>query len=97
MRSYYVYILRCLDGSYYVGITNDVERRLAQHQSGWDPKAYTHDRRPVELVYRAEFSEVADAIAFEKRVKRWSRKKKEALIAGEFEKLPGLAKKKFKK
>jgi len=97
MERYFVYMLRCLDGTYYVGITNDVEKRVVQHQEGWDPSAYTHNRRPVALVYSAEFSEVTDAIAFEKQVKGWGRKKKEALIRGEYERLPGLAKKVFRK
>lgn len=86
-----MYLLRCSDDSYYVGVTSELEERLEQHATGWDPKAYTHERRPVTLVYRAAFSEIGDAIAFEKRIKRWSRKKKEALIAGEYEKLPGLS------
>ncbi|MDD5026293.1 MAG: GIY-YIG nuclease family protein [Candidatus Peribacteraceae bacterium] len=91
MERYFVYLLRCSDGTFYVGITNDVEKRVAQHQEGWDPKAYTHHRRPVTLVYKAEFSEGTDAIAFEKQVKGWGREKKEALIRGEYEKLPRLA------
>ncbi|PIR52603.1 hypothetical protein COU76_05570 [Candidatus Peregrinibacteria bacterium CG10_big_fil_rev_8_21_14_0_10_49_10] len=88
---YYVYILQCCDGSYYTGITNDVERRVVEHSEGCDPTCYTFSRRPVELVHKAEFAEVMDAIGFEKRVKRWSRRKKEALIVEEYEKLPGLA------
>jgi putative endonuclease len=83
MRLYFVYMLRCSDGSYYIGLTNDVERRVAEHQSGMIPKCYTHSRRPLKLVYRAEFREVTDAIAWEKHIKRWSRKKKEALARGD--------------
>lgn len=97
MREYYVYMLRCYDGSYYVGVTNNIELRLGQHQEGRDPKCYTFRRRPVELVYNAQFQDVRDAIAWEKHIKRWSRKKKEALIRGEYEKLPVLAKKAFRK
>ena len=91
MREYFVYMLRCSDGSYYIGVTSNLDERFAQHQDGWDPKAYTHDRRPVTLVYSADFDDVYDAIAWEKRIKGWSRKKKEVLIAREYEKLPKLA------
>ncbi len=80
MGSHFVYMLRCADDSYYVGVTNDLEKRIGEHKIGWDPKAYTHRRRPVQLVYAVEFSEITDAIDFEKQVKGWSRKKKEALI-----------------
>jgi len=77
---YFVYLLRCSDHSFYAGVTNNVEKRLEEHLQGIDPKCYTFSRRPLELVYRAEFSGITDAIAFEKQIKRWSRKKKEALI-----------------
>ncbi len=90
-KEYYVYILRCHDSSYYSGITSDIEQRIAEHKSGKDPKAYTYKRRPVELVYLTSFQDVHEAIAWEKTIKGWSRKKKEALIAGEFEKLPELS------
>ena len=79
MKDYYVYILQCSDKSYYTGITNDVERRLAEHQSGYI-KGYTNNKLPVSLVFSARFSDVNEAIRFEKQVKGWSRKKKEALI-----------------
>jgi putative endonuclease len=91
MREFFVYILRCRDESYYTGITNDYELRVAQHQIGMDPRCYTASRRPVKLVYLAEFQTALEAIAWEKRVKRWTRKKKEALIRKEFEKLPELS------
>ena len=95
MVEYFVYILRCSDGSYYTGVTNNWELRVSQHKGGSDPTCYTFRRRPLECVYVASFPEVFDAIAFEKQVKRWSRKKKETFIRGEYEKLPALAKKKF--
>lgn len=97
MLDYYVYIVRCRDHSYYTGITNDYERRLTEHNSGHDPKSYTYSRKPVRLVYVAQFNDVNDAIAWEKRVKRWSRKKKEALIRKDFDALPKLSKKIFNK
>ncbi len=87
MNRYYVYILKCSDGSFYVGITNDLERRTGEHEYGWNPTCYTHERRPVRLVYSSEFTNVNEAIAWEKRVKSWSRQKKIALIMGDFEKI----------
>jgi putative endonuclease len=79
MKEYYVYILQCSDKSYYTGITNDVERRFAEHQSGFI-KGYTSNKLPVSLVFSARFSDVNEAIRFEKQVKGWSIKKKEALF-----------------
>jgi putative endonuclease len=73
-------MLRCSDRSYYTGMTGNIEQRLEQHRIGYFQRCYTYDRRPVECVYTAEFGEVLDAIAWEKQIKRWSRKKKEALI-----------------
>jgi len=94
----YVYILRCADGSYYVGSArgfdlpgNDLERRVNEHNAGKDSKAYTFTRRPVELVFQQEFDRVTDAIAAERRIKGWTRAKKEALIRGDFEALRVLA------
>jgi putative endonuclease len=76
VRTYYVYMLRCFDGTFYVGVTNDITRRFGEHCSGYDPKSYTHTRRPLRLVYADEFQWVDEAIAFEKRLKGWSHKKK---------------------
>ncbi|MEI8229616.1 MAG: GIY-YIG nuclease family protein [Candidatus Peregrinibacteria bacterium] len=91
MKDYYVYILLCADNSYYTGVTNDYQRRLYEHQSGCDPTCYTFRRRPVRLVYVGIFGDINEAISWEKRVKRWSRKKKEAIIRGDFEALPKLS------
>jgi tRNA/rRNA methyltransferase len=88
--SFSVYILRCADGTYYTGHTDDLERRVAQHQSG-DIPGYTHDRRPVELMWAADFPTRAEAIEREIQVKDWSRKKKEALFAGEWGRLSDAA------
>ena len=96
-HNYHVYMLRCCDDSYYVGVTGDIECRLQQHRNGTFPTCYTFRRRPVELVYSSWFTDVWQTIAWEKRVKGWSRKKKEALIRGEYEKLPTLSKKDFSK
>ncbi len=87
----YVYILKCSDGSYYTGSTKDLERRLWQHKSGKGAK-YTKVRLPVELVYSEECQRIDEAFYREKQIQGWSRKKKEALIAGRFDKLSDLAK-----
>jgi putative endonuclease len=85
VKSYYVDMLLCADFSFYVGITNDVERRLAQHSIGWDRRCYTHKRRPVTLAQASWFGEVTQTIAWEKQLKGWSRKKKIALIGDDWE------------
>jgi putative endonuclease len=87
MKAYEVYMLRCSDDSYYVGVTNDAHRRFVQHQEGVDPSCYTFKRRPVVLVYVRQFRDVRNAITWEKILKRWSRKKKEALMKGDQEAL----------
>jgi putative endonuclease len=87
MKTYYVYILKCNDTSYYTGITNNLQRRFYEHQSGYNIKCYTHNKRPVTLVWFEMFNCVLDAIATEKRIKGWSRRKKEALINEDWEKL----------
>jgi len=86
----YLYILECSDGSYYTGSTKDLELRLAQLQAG---KGANHKKKrlPVKLVYYEEFQRIDEAFYKEKQVQGWSRKKKEALIKGEFYKLPELA------
>lgn len=91
MKQYFVYILKCYDNSYYTGVTSDLESRLIKHQSGHYPESYTHSRRPVQLVFYNEFNEIDQAIAFEKQVKGWSRKKKEAIINNNWEKLKELS------
>jgi putative endonuclease len=94
MKQYFVYILLCADNSYYTGVTNDLDRRLHEHENGIDPKSYTFKRRPVNMIFQERFTEVTQAIAFEKQVKGWNRAKKEALINGQWELLPGLSKRK---
>jgi putative endonuclease len=90
----YMYILRCADGSYYVGSTRNILVRLQQHQDG-EGAAYTKRRRPVELAFCQPCESIVQAYWFEKRVQGWSRAKREALINGELHLLPDLAKKKF--
>ena len=89
---YYVYILECHDGSYYTGMTNDLNRRMQEHHTGFDPGCYTYTRRPVELKYFEHFQNVNEAISWEKQIKGWSRKKKQALFEGNWEKIKELAK-----
>jgi putative endonuclease len=88
----WLYILMCCDGSYYVGITRtSLESRVAQHNAG-SFRGYTASRRPVELIFSQWFDQITDAIENERKLKKWSRAKKEALIRGDFASLPKLAK-----
>ncbi|SDS71819.1 GIY-YIG nuclease family protein [Winogradskyella sediminis] len=96
MKISYVYILMCSDHTYYTGITSNLNKRLFEHKSGAHIDSYTYKRRPVELKFYAEFTDINLAIETEKQIKKWSRAKKEALINDEYEKLPNLAKKNFK-
>ncbi|TKB98604.1 GIY-YIG nuclease family protein [Pedobacter cryophilus] len=91
MKYYYVYILKCNDNSYYTGVTNNIERRFEEHQIGEDIKSYTYNKRPVSLVFCEYFLDINQAIMFEKQVKGWTRKKKEAIIADNWEKLKELS------
>ncbi|MFT5754158.1 MAG: putative endonuclease [Flavobacterium sp.] len=95
MQQSYIYILKCSDNSYYTGLTSNLTQRLFQHQNGIYPDCYTYKRRPVELVFYAEFTDINFAIDKEKQIKKWSRAKKEALINGNYDDLLNLAKKKF--
>jgi len=91
----WVYILRCSDGSYYIGCTTNLEQRMAQHRSGSLP-GYTSIRRPVELVWVSEHQSIRDAIQVERQMKRWSRAKKEAVIRQDWDALPGLSARGFR-
>jgi putative endonuclease len=90
----WMYILECSDGTYYVGSTKDLEYRVSEHQSGKGAK-YTSRRLPVKLVYSEEYERFVDAYTREKQIQNWSRAKREALINGNQEALPKLAKKIF--
>lgn len=80
---YSLYIVRCADGTYYTGITVDVERRVLEHNGANRKGArYTASRRPVGLVYQATFPTRSDALKEEARIKRLSRAEKQKLIAG---------------
>ncbi len=88
--SFYVYILRCVDHSYYTGYTDHLERRIAEHETG-EIEGYTQNRRPVRLVFAQDFPTREQAQAAEQQIKGWSRAKKEALILENWERLQVLA------
>jgi putative endonuclease len=80
---HWVYILKCSDQSYYTGSTDNLEKRISEHNSGYYGN-YTADRRPVKLVFSQNFTSAEQAIRAERQIKGWSRRKKEALIKGDF-------------
>jgi len=87
---FFAYMLRCRDGSYYVGSTDQLEKRVAEHQCG-EGCEWTRKRLPVEFIWRQEFPTREEAREAEHRIKHWTRAKKEALIAGEYDLLHLLA------
>ncbi len=89
--SFWVYILRCADGSYYTGHTDNLESRIAQHSSGAIPNCYTFNRRPLECVFSQDFVTREEALASEQQIKGWGRKKKEAMIRGDWAEVSRLA------
>jgi putative endonuclease len=97
MQQSFVYILKCSDQSYYTGVTSNLDQRLFQHESGYYSNCYTFNKRPIELVFYCEFTDINFAIEAEKKIKKWSRAKKEALINDDYDSLPNLSRKKFTK
>jgi putative endonuclease len=93
-HNYFVYIVECSDGLYYTGVTNDLERRLEEHNSEMFPSSFTHKRRPVTLKYHQRFTNINHAIEWEKQLKGWGRKKKEALFKENWEEVVRLSNKK---
>jgi predicted GIY-YIG superfamily endonuclease len=89
----YVYLLQCADGSYYVGSTYNIEKRLSEHLAETGA-AYIRTRLPVKLLYSEEYADVGKAFLRKKQLQGWSRAKREALIAGDFEKLKCLSRSK---
>lgn len=89
--NFWVYILRCADGSYYTGHSDNLENRLSQHCAGSFPGCYTFSRRPVELVFTQTFPTREEALASERQIKGWSRRKKEAMIRGDWAEVSRLA------
>ncbi|CAN5321129.1 hypothetical protein BH10PSE12_BH10PSE12_01310 [soil metagenome] len=92
--SFHAYILHCSDGSYYVGHTDTLESRIAQHELG-EIEGYTATRLPVRLLWSQDFGSLEEALTAERQIKVWSRKKKEALIAGDWDAVKALARKSF--
>jgi putative endonuclease len=84
----WVYILECSDGTFYTGSTLDLERRIIQHNDGVGAN-YTARRRPVRLLWCAEFERIDEAFGWEKRIQGWSRAKKSAVIEGRMDELAG--------
>jgi len=84
MKTYFVYILECTNEFLYIGITNNIERRVQEHSEGLNQNCYTYNHKPVELIFKQEFNDVNQAIYFEKKIKKWSRKKKLALANNDF-------------
>lgn len=91
MKTFYVYILLCSDKSYYTGVTNNLDRRIGEHMDSFGLNSYVSKRLPTKLVFSNACNEIKQAIAFEKQIKGWTRKKKEALINGDIELLKELA------
>ena len=89
--SFYVYILKCRDGSYYTGHTDNLEQRLAQHRNRLFHNCYIATRLPVELVFSQTFPTREEALATERQIKGWSRKKKEAMMRGDWNEVSRLA------
>ena len=88
--AFYAYLVRCNDGSYYAGHTDDLEARMALHQTG-SLGGYTAKRLPLTLLWSDTFQTRDDAFAAERKLKGWSRAKKEALVAGDWERVSELA------
>ncbi len=87
---FYVYILKCKNGQYYIGHTDNIDQRMSQHQQGLIEKCYTLKRRPVELIFLQVFSTRDEAFHAERQIKGWSRKKKEALMQENWEEIKRL-------
>ncbi len=96
MNKFYLYILKCRDNTYYIGHTDDIEKRIAQHKAGTFSTCYTKNRLPVEVVCIKEFGSRYEALCAERKIKKWSRKKKEAYINDDWELISELSKRRKK-
>ena len=90
MKNYHVYMLACADDTIYIGVTGNIERRLAEHTMGVDPACYTFQRRPLSLLWSTTYYNVVEAIECEKKLKRWSHGKKMALASGNWDEIKRL-------
>ena len=89
---YAIYILKYSDGTYYTGLTKELDDRVQEHQIGAHPESYTYTRRPVELVWSEILESYPEAFRWERQIKGWSRAKKEALIRGDIERIHEIVK-----
>jgi putative endonuclease len=87
VKYYHLYILECADGKLYTGMTNNLKRRLQEHDSGYNPRSFTFKRRPLKLIYSERFEDVRQCIYFEKKIKKWSAAKKKSLANNDFDML----------
>jgi len=87
---FHVYILKCKNGAYYTGHTDNIDKRMSEHNLGLIDKCYTKKMRPVELIFAQDFSTRDDAFCAERQIKGWSRKKKEALMRGDWQEIQEL-------
>lgn len=90
--TFWVYILRCADNSYYTGHTDNIEKRIGEHETGAIPSCYTFKRRPLKLVFSQDCATREEALSAEQQIKGWSRKKKEAMMRGDWAEVSRLAK-----
>ena len=90
--TFYVYLLECVDGLYYVGVTNNLKRRLQEHKEGIESGCFTNSRRPVSLKHYRVFDNINEAIKVEKKLKKWSRAKKETYFKREWDTMHKLSK-----
>ncbi len=90
--AFWVYILQCADDSYYTGHSDNLEKRIAEHHAGAITSCYTYKRRPLQLVFSQDFPTREEALASEQQIKGWSRKKKEAMMRGDWAEVSRLAK-----
>lgn len=93
MKKAFVYILKCSDDSYYIGHTENIEKRLQEHSTKIDKNCYIANRLPIQLLYVKEFETRNEAFIFERKIKKWNRAKKEALMSGNIQSLKKLSKK----
>lgn len=91
MKPFWVYILRCSDNSYYTGHTDNLDHRIAQHNAGDIAGCYTASRLPVTLAFSQPCATRAEALSAERQIKGWSRKKKEAMMRGDWVEVSRLA------
>lgn len=90
---FWTYMLHCADRSFYIGHTDDLQTRVAQHETGAIP-GYTQNRRPIKLVWSQEFGTRMEALEAERQIKGWSRAKKLALIREDWKLISTLARSK---